>query len=968
MKSLSLLVGLLFCGFSGTVFPGEPAKKNSFVPMIDGEWWDIASNPDLGKFGKQGQEPVDFGIWQAADGTWQVWSCIRNVNSGGHERLFYRWEGKNLTDTHWTPMGIAMQPDPELGESEGGLQAPFVIEEKDTYYMFYGDWDRICLAKSADGKIFERVLNKRGQPDLFRGPYQNTRDAMVLKSNGLFFCYYTGHTSTPPPGQDSCAVFCRISTDLYQWSDPLVVCSGGSPSKGIAWYGADSECPFVVNYNQSFYLFRNQLYGPGGLNTQYVSDNPLYFGTGDDNSHLIGQLNVSAPEIIEYNGEYYIAALKPNLDGIRVAKLKWKMNGTNSPSKAYHINSRTGNDNHPGTWYERELSSLYDLSKLPAYSNDTVFQLSSYDPTGGNDDGFSGKYSYIRKENDGWVVADIQGAGVINRLWTPTPSTDTLKFYFDGEKQPRIALPFIDLFSGKVYPFTAPLCGNEIGGYYCYLPIPFARSLKIVYQGEGLKFHQIQYRKLSGNQLVKSFSFDYFNRNRNVFQPLISVWESRLPVMYDSGIHMRKLNFSLASGEEKSLLELHSGGRITGIEINAGNDLQNADGKLTLTARWDNEPQLALNLPFHKFFGYAFGQPAMHSRWIGANRDKYYCYFPMPFDSSAILSLKYEDEQGKELMISGTIYYSENQRDKDKEGKFYTQSRREYLPEKGKPYRIAAIEGRGHYVGTILTAQGLEEGMTLFWEGDDCSIIDGEMRMHGTGSEDYFNGGWYAVADRWDKGVSLPLHGSLLYDLKRGRTGGYRLFLSDKINFHSSYQLTMEHGPEKNEVAVDYSSVGLFYSDRPQFENTCVAEVKNEIRRRDILTPQDFLLKLYWFTTADFWENTLTLSSRQSDGWMANIDFEAVSMAQIDLTGLDNGKYKLHVVYGGKKDGNPFSIWQRTRPVFDWLETNFPDETITAYAGEIEISDQIKTITIRKKKTDDTSVEIHSFIFEKINK
>jgi hypothetical protein len=626
------------------------------------------------------------------------------------------------------------------------------------------------------------------------------------------------------------------------------------------------------------------------------------------------------------------------------------------------MNSWAQND-----WYERELCTLYDLSNLPAYSRDMVYQLSSYDPTGGNDDGFSGKYSYIRKENDGWVVADIQGAGVINRIWTPTPSTDTLKFYFDGENLPRIALPFIDLFTGKLYPFTTPLCGNEIGGYYCYLPIPFAKSLKIIYQGDGLKFHQIQYRKLSGNRPVKSFSFDYFNKHRDVLRQIASAWENISPDNSIPGFKARQLNVSLSSGEEKSLFELHTGGRIVGIEINAENDWQNADPQLILTARWDRESQYAFHLPFHKFFGYAFGNAAMHSRFIGANRDMYYCYFPMPFDSAAVLSLKYEGCPDKEVIVSGTVYYTESRRDKCREGKFYAQSRREYEPEKGQPYRIADIKGRGHYVGTILTAQGLEEGMTLFWEGDDCSLVDGEMRMHGTGSEDYFNGGWYAVADRWDRGISLPLHGSLLYDLKRGRTGGYRLLIADKIPFNSSYQLTMEHGPEKNEIAVDYASVGFFYADRPQFENADLPEMKKEIKRRDILTPQDFLLKLYWFTSADFRENTLSLSSRKSDSWMANIDFEAVPMVQIDLTGLDNGKYKIHVVYSGKKDGKPFSIWQRARQVSTWLETNFPDEKIEVYAGEIGISDQIKTITIRKRKTDDISMEIHALVFEKMN-
>jgi len=59
------------------------------------------------------QQPVDFGIWQAADGSWQLWSCIRATSTPGKTRLFYRWQGKNLTDKDWTPMGIAMLADPK---------------------------------------------------------------------------------------------------------------------------------------------------------------------------------------------------------------------------------------------------------------------------------------------------------------------------------------------------------------------------------------------------------------------------------------------------------------------------------------------------------------------------------------------------------------------------------------------------------------------------------------------------------------------------------------------------------------------------------------------------------------------------------------------------------------------------------------------------------------------------------------
>jgi hypothetical protein len=217
-------------------------------------------------------------------------------------------------------MGIAMEADPALGESQGGLQAPHVFRVQEDYFMVYGDWQRICLAKSRDGKVFQRVLNSRGQPDLFAGPYGNSRDPMVLRQDSLFYCYYMGHKKG---AQYESAIFCRTSHDLQFWSEPIMVSAGGVAARQSNWYGGDAECPFVVHKDGLFYLFRNQLYGQDNLNTQYASHNPLAFGVGDDRCR-IGTLPVAAPEIIHHQGQCYIAALKPTLKGIRIARLKWE--------------------------------------------------------------------------------------------------------------------------------------------------------------------------------------------------------------------------------------------------------------------------------------------------------------------------------------------------------------------------------------------------------------------------------------------------------------------------------------------------------------------------------------------------------------------------------------------------------------------------------------------------------------------
>ena len=153
------------------------------VPQIDEQgWWQIAGNPDLGELSSDKQEPVDFGIWQAADNTWQLCSCIRNTKEAGVTRLFYRWEGKKLSDTNWQPMGVAMRSAPKYGEKRGGLQALFVTRQGDRWLMFYGDWVNICLAESEDGKTFRRAAIDGKGPQLFtEGEGNNTRRPHVAE-------------------------------------------------------------------------------------------------------------------------------------------------------------------------------------------------------------------------------------------------------------------------------------------------------------------------------------------------------------------------------------------------------------------------------------------------------------------------------------------------------------------------------------------------------------------------------------------------------------------------------------------------------------------------------------------------------------------------------------------------------------------------------------------------------------------
>src|SRR5437868_635771 len=153
------------------------------------------------------------------------------------------------------------------------------------------------------------------------------------------------------------------------------------------------------------------------------------------------------------------------------------------------------------------LAEWSRLDLLPRLKQ-SVFtgSISSYDRTGGNDDGFSGKYSFVRKEGDGLVIADLQGPGVIYRIWTPTPTDDPIEFYFDGETEPRVKMKYREMFEGAKPPFLPPIANFGSGGFYSYLPMPYQRCCKVIIRAPRVQFYQINYATYPADTRLETFS------------------------------------------------------------------------------------------------------------------------------------------------------------------------------------------------------------------------------------------------------------------------------------------------------------------------------------------------------------------------------------------------------------------------------------------------------------------------------
>lgn len=612
--------------------------------------------------------------------------------------------------------------------------------------------------------------------------------------------------------------------------------------------------------------------------------------------------------------------------------------------------------------YSSELLKLIRIDQLAQYnSNVKTRQVSSYDTTHGNDDGFSGKYSFLREENGTQVIAELKGPGIIHRIWTPTPKDEIIQFYFDGEEKPRIEMKFIDLFSGEQYPFIRPVVGNEVGGYYCYLPVPYEKSCKIVFHGK-MQFIQIQYSELDLGNPVQTFPVQLSGKERETLREVAELWgksgRNILEWVNRNKGELKTLSrkITLRPGETLPIFKLNKGGRIAGIEITPGVKLNGAFKDLIIRAHWDNDAAPAINCPVTDFFGYAFGKPAARSLLLGVREDTHYSYFPMPFDHKAKLELEFlrtPRNNSAEIPLNIRIFYTENPRHSD-EGKFYAEWRREKNPELGQPYRILKKTGRGHQVGTFLQAQGLRSGMTIFFEGDDQCTIDGELRLHGTGSEDYFNGGWYALADRWDQGYNLPLHGCLDYSIPLARTGGYRLMVTDKVSFEKELLLTIEHGPENNNVPVDYVSVAFYYCDTPPETNP--------------LPSEEQLSALETPSTLEYWLQLLPVKALSHGVSLSTTDYKADDsgrgyqvyklegqpggFAKFELEVPREGIYKLYLSYLKGPDCGNFEVYQRQIPIKKGIsgfssQTTFVDRE---YIGDLKIEKGTNTITVILKE------------------
>ena len=114
---------------------------------------------------------------------------------------------------------------------------------------------------------------------------------------------------------------------------------------------------------------------------------------------------------------------------------------------------------------------------------------------------------YVRNENNGIVVFEKDGPGVIWRFWSALALSGKIKIYVDHDIQPIIDQPFAEFFElldeeGVELPKSLPglpsvnlpeLMSTLSRGRNRFIPIPFKKHCKIVFERDWGMYYHITY-------------------------------------------------------------------------------------------------------------------------------------------------------------------------------------------------------------------------------------------------------------------------------------------------------------------------------------------------------------------------------------------------------------------------------------------------------------------------------------------
>jgi len=427
-------------------------------------------------------------------------------------------------------------------------------------------------------------------------------------------------------------------------------------------------------------------------------------------------------------------------------------------------------------WSSYDRRSKYDAE------NDKYV---NWDANGDND-------GCIRREDGKFVMAEMDGPGVIWRIWSARPLDGHVKIYIDGKSKPAVDLPFKGYFNREKEPFVYPsLVHTKARGKNCYVPIPYQESCKIVAEEGWGAYYHFTYEKLPEGTKVPSFSLPLSKGATQALEQADDFLSNKLgtdPAGTREGQKTLWKRFSVEPGETLTVADFDGPKAITALKVAMDfedkEDEVKALREMTLQITWDGQKEPAVWAPLGDFFGTAHGVNHYKSLPLGMTKDEFYSFWYMPFAKSAKVQMTNDGTKDRSMRVSLTVAPLDKKI--SEYGRFHCKWHRDaYLPEdpdRQIDWTLLTTEGRGRYCGVM---QHVCNPRGSWWgEGDEKFFVDGENfpSTFGTGSEDYYGYAWCNPTL-----FENAFHNQTISMGNRGHISVNRWHIADNLPFQKSF-------------------------------------------------------------------------------------------------------------------------------------------------------------------------------------
>jgi len=417
--------------------------------------------------------------------------------------------------------------------------------------------------------------------------------------------------------------------------------------------------------------------------------------------------------------------------------------------------------------------------------------------------------------------ADIEGPGILRHFWMTNEKVKTeqaiadgkvtIRFYFDGSKEPDLELPLKEFFGKKFTDAEEISWRRDRKSKSANYTMPFRKSVKLELKNntdERLNeiYWQIDYEKVP--EIPEDVK--YFDLNTRVSKPA-GLDSSAKANKHVKGKQYLKPNSTLV------VTKIKGPSIIRRIQM-SDNEKETilANRGVIIKIFWDDEKNPSVEAPLGDFFGVGFGENGDFSSqaWVRKKGTRQ-IFFPMAFRKSARIELV--NLTSKKLgKFSWKIDYENNAGIPEDAEYFHSSFRISRPVPLNSVHRAMETSGRGKFVGLVWNHHWINKGMHA--EGTQNFWIDGE-HIQATGSEDFFGQAW-----GFYKGISHPYMGNSFGPEKSYgddvgewyRLTAFRALLLDPIHFQKSLKLDLTcYGVDVGHKTDEYSTACFWYQSEP---------------------------------------------------------------------------------------------------------------------------------------------------------